>query len=48
LAEGVSAELASSVNQPRPTKPLLSWTYPHHFIQPHLVKSGEIPHKLWG
>jgi hypothetical protein len=48
LAEGVSAELTSSVISQRPTNPLISLTYPHHFIQPGLAKSGEIPHKMWG
>jgi hypothetical protein len=48
VAEGVSAELMSSVNSGRPTNPLMSLTYLHFFIQRGLAKSGEIPHKVWG
>ena len=48
LAEGVSAELMSSVISQRPTNLLISLTYPRLFIQPRLAISGEIPHKMWG
>ncbi len=48
LAEGVSAELVSSMNLRRPTKSLISLTYPHFFIQRRLAESGGIPHKMWG
>jgi hypothetical protein len=48
LAEGVSAELMSSVISQRPTNPLISLTYPHFLIQDGLAKSSEIPHKMWG
>jgi hypothetical protein len=48
LAEGVSAELMSSVNVWRPGYLLITMTYPRLLVQPRLAKSGEIPHRMWG